>query len=480
MLIDKLRRNYSNKKKFSFFYNLFLTISLILAVILIISAVATNTIYTTHLRESIYESDLNVLSQINKNYIMINELMQSFLLRISNDDKATRLMFSSSNYDAREILSQMEVMSSYRSNTVFVDSFYLYREDTSVFYCIGENNVIRNSSNMFDSDIVDIIESFSTEDKNIILIPREIPVSPYTTTLSKKVYTYILPRFNYSTGDLEYVYVVNVDASWLMDSVITENGNENSEGSRLVVLDEENVILAHTHKEYFGTKYENEGCLYEIRNSESDIGSFEIIIDGEEYFLSYINNSEKGILLFNITYKDQLFGRITRINKLTIIIVSGLFLISILVSYFASRILFNPISVLKSNLQNLFFSNIKENSGSRNEFILMQESFENIHNRFKNLESFKKGNLDSLRHSILFEMLFNASFSEKAFADKCREYNFKVDIRKNMQLLSFTIDNYQAFIDRGDFLEIGNTLYDIIDDFLSDNYNCELIHVNNN
>jgi len=481
MLTDKFRRNYSNKRKFSFFYNLFLSISLILAVLLIISAVAANTLYSTHLRESIYESDLSVLSQINKNYIMINELMQSFLLRISNDDIATQLMFSSSsNYDAREILSQMEVMNSYRSNTVFVDSFYLYREDTSAYYCIGESSVIRTENDMFDSEIVGIINGLSADNKNIILIPREIPVSPYTTTLSKKVYTYILPRFNYSTGALEYVYVVNVDASWLMDSVITEKSDAEGETTQLIVLNEDNIILAHTEKELFGTKFPDEDYLLQIRESDAATGSFEITIDDEEYFLSYINNAKKDILLFNITYKNQLFGRINLINKLTIVIVTVMFLVSILVSYFASKILYNPISELKSNLQNLFFSNAGEASGSRNEFVIMKESFENIHSQYKNLESFKKGNLDNLRHSILFEVLFNKSFSEKAFSEKCREYNFKVDTSKNMQLLGFTIDNYPEFIARQNYIDIGNTLYNIVNDNLSNIFKCEVIHVNNN
>ena len=111
---------------------------------------------------------------------------------------------------------------------------------------------------------------------------------------------------------------------------------------------------------------------------------------------------------------------------------------------------------------------------------MLYEVITNIHSQYKNLESFKKGNLDNLRHSILFEVLFNKSFSEKAFSEKCREYNFKVDTSKNMQLLGFTIDNYPEFIARQNYIDIGNTLYNIVNDNLSNIFKCEVIHVNNN
>ena len=477
-MIEKndIKHSYSKRKSLSFFYVLFLVISLIIISVIITTFVVFNNVYSRHLKEALNEANLKNLSQIKNSYVTMNDFVESFLFRLTNDLKAKQLIYTeNTSENSYEINVLMKWMGSYRANTAFISSLYLYNNKAKIFYSIGNNNVIREHDEMYDEEIVEIIDSLDTENNQITLKPRIIPNSPYTKNKSKKVYTYILTKVNHDTEILEYVYVVNVESSWIEDNVLDISFQNLEEESELLIINSENEVLAHSDKSLFATKLDNINYIEYLNNSLNDREYLEWVIDDEEYFISY--DKADDIYFINLTKNEVLYERIRLINRISLIITAVFLMLGLVLSYLISKVFYGPVIKLKNNMKELFNDKDKYLITSNNEFAFMNSMFKNVYEDYQELELFKSKNIRNIRHKILFDLLLNSDFNIEEFKRMHAEYNFIIDIEKRMQILVFSIDNYKKLIDENEKSLVQSMLYDILAETFERSFNAEIIHI---
>lgn len=439
-----LQTNTINIQKFSFFYNLFIYISLLVIIIIIISSIGVNRLHSKQLNTTIGDFNEKMLSSTSYNFEFMHQSVESLLLRLSTDVKVNQLIYTEVIPESLlDVHRLMEVMTSFKQNAEFIQSFYLYNDRTETFFTIGSANTIRSKEEMFDKDIIDIINKSLEDAPTINVYPRTVVASPYNTTIEVEVYTYVLTVKNYSDGSLEKAYVVNVMADWFLDSIEIMTDKNMSNNSSLVVYKTDGTIMAFSGNDDIARRLEDEVYFNAVMEENVDKGSISFKSEGQTYMVSFNKLELDGIVIVSIVEEDQLYSEIRVMNLVTLFLMVVLLFFGVITAFILSKVFYKPISNLKSNLQLLFDGSEEDNQG--NEFQLMQSLFEDVHSNLLRLKSFKTSNMASLKEQMLVNILKKKIIHLDEVEEKCLDLELAVDVKQRMQLLFFDIDYYKVF-----------------------------------
>ena len=182
-----LKRIKLSGKSKSFLLKLFFEIS-ILSILLV--SLISFILYRNYIREStntisIYNQKL--LLQTCSNFEFMDKYIRNFEDGMYSNNKATYLM----TFKDEDFLTMSQYIYDIRDityNIPFVNSIYLYNGNILSFFCIGEYSMIRNRSDMYDKEIVNILNNIDVK-KNLGPIARKMPFSDYAQEKIINVYT---------------------------------------------------------------------------------------------------------------------------------------------------------------------------------------------------------------------------------------------------------------------------------------------------
>ncbi len=466
-------KNTGEKSK-SFFFKLFVLISILVIVIIFLVSLVMNSIFTRHATDTIQTSNQKILSQISFNFRYMDAFVNQFIVN-TFEDKKTKILLYSDVEDMSKLIEGVDYLDANRYNSPFVQSYYLYNAETEYFFCLGKANVRRNKDEMYDREVVDILESVKPYDA-LKPIARTIPISPFEIAYKTNVYTYVLCSFDPKSDDLTEAIIVNIDADWIINNIKAMTSKQLGQENIFMMVDRTGTVLGHTSDDMFLTNVSKEPYIKEILSSGYPTGIFKKAIDNHSFYITYSTLEESDVTFISISPENSLSENFLVIQKLLAVIVVVVLVIGLCASFIMSKVLYAPLRTLQGNLRLLFNVPPADTYGQKDEFKHMNNVFLKLKTDMKNLRDFRNNNLDSVKNQYLMHLIGASPIDAEGIQSHLKQCGAKLTFDRKMLLVLYTIDHCQEFLKNrssNDANALCTAIANEIDRLLEQNFICE-------
>jgi YesN/AraC family two-component response regulator len=429
------------KKSTSFFHKLVLLTSILVIVIIVLVSLVMNSVFTKHLEDKIHDSNKKILSQISYNFKYMDTFVRRFILNTFEDNKTKVLLYSKED-DILNLLEGIEYLDTNRNNSPFIQSYYLYNSETENFFCLGTANVLRKKDEMYDREIVEILENI-TPYNTLKPIARTIPVSPYQVDNKINVYTYILCNFDMKTDALKEAIVVNVDSDWIFDNIKSMSDEHLGQESIFMMVDRNGTVLGHTFDNMYLTNLSKEAYIERIISSQSPTGVFKQEIDEDIYYITYSTLKQSDVLFISMSLEKSLDENFHVMKQLLIIISVIILVIGLCASFIMSKVLYAPIRILKNYVKLSFTASKLSSDTSQDEFQLIQNVLTEMKTDIVSLNEFRDKNIEKIKHQYIMQLTTNPPKDIDTMQKQIDQYGMNIHLDKKMILLLCNIDHHQ-------------------------------------
>lgn len=316
----------------------------------------------------IYKSVSTNLSQTSQSASIMTATAKSLCTQIYYDKNISKLLYND-DLSIIEMTAALSQLNSYRETSPFIDSIYIYSGRTGTFYVNSAytKNPIISKADFYDKEIIDIIDGKHKQYTPFYPLPRRIELDESTGATSN-IYTYI--KYDALRKDsLDYAVVVNISETWLhkvVDGLIA-NSEDNT-----FIIDNRGVISSNSWKYPMMTNMSSTSFIQRILSSKNSSGWFTSDVDGIYSFVAYTSTDLLGWKYIRIIPYKEIVGSINDMRVNTVVIGVIILLCGVLVSFFLSKRLYQPINHMISKLKEMEVD--KHNSEQK----LRQEFFKNL------------------------------------------------------------------------------------------------------
>lgn len=404
-----MRFNYFLDRQHRFYIRIFLVLVLFVVItILILSFI----LFLNF--ESIATSQINSfvrdnLSKISYSATFMSDTAKTLLLQIYRDNSIKALL---NNFISET--NSLEVsylrLKSYMNSTPFIHSIYVYNGSSGNLYFDAEGSSSYISTDFFDKEILDIVTD-KEKGKPFIPIPRKIKRN--TSLDFENVYTFIFYELPVRHSKEDNLIVLNISEDWMKN--IIESLDSNQQGDIFLINNKGQGVISGGNFPMLAD-LSSERHIQKIINSDIPSGYFLENINGIKSLVTYVSSEDERIdwkFVHIIPYKN-ITKKIDVMKINTILIGAIILLIGLLISYFTSLKLYNPICKILENLKKL------EGEKRRNLHTIKQELLGNFikTGSQRDLEFIDYNiNLDPSGHFIVIILMIDR------FSDFCSKYN---------------------------------------------------------
>ena len=187
------------------------------AIVVLLSIILSSFLYYNFKKSALnilHQSNVKLLSEISYSAKYMNDLGKNFCTSVFVSNDTIPLMYSKTEdiWTMGNSLRKLDITSVPSS---YIQSIYIYNHSLDLYLSTSTNN-FNNSEDFYDKEIVEIMKSTTSSEKNLCLtpIPRIIPpnnsASGYTN-----VFTYILYDTSDTIGKVEGATILNIKEDWL-------------------------------------------------------------------------------------------------------------------------------------------------------------------------------------------------------------------------------------------------------------------------
>lgn len=450
MFLFKFKQIKISGKPKSFFLKLFFQISILsILLVLLISYV----LYSNYVKEStntISFYNQKLLLQTCSNFDFMDGYVRDTAYNISLNNKAIYLM-SNSNEDDFYQTQYISDINEFISQIPFINSIYLYNGNTSKYYCISEFAMIRNKSEMFDREIVGILDSPSSIEM-LSPIARRIPFSDYEQQRLEDVYTYILYNLDSKTKKLNDAVVINVNATYLFNILNATAVQQFGENTSMIVMNKNGTVYGHTKGNQFKKNISNNDYIKRILSANDSSGFFYNKIENLNSVVNYQYINDSDLIFVIITTNQHIIDFVNKIKLTSVVVCICAVLLGLLLSYMLSINFYSPVKNLYKNMKE--FLNSTEPFPNaivrKNEFEFISNTMTQISGKMTHLESFKSSSMQIIKQQYLSKLLSGSMEIVDDIAQKFIQYNVNINLDFKFILILFKIDHYNDFINKFD------------------------------
>ncbi|WP_256865444.1 helix-turn-helix domain-containing protein [Paenibacillus sp. 32352] len=355
-----IRSFVKNRKLYTVFL---MSITLCIAVTLMISSYVYYRNYTGIALEQAYQSDVNSLTGKSKEVIGMTDSAQALSFQIYRNSTIGKLLYYPvpNIYD---VTAAMVEISNYLNSMLFIESILVYNSASDTFYVAahsGQNGIFTRSE-LADTGILDILSHFN-EYKPFTPIPRSYDISSDTKeTIS--AYTYLCYDAINKNQTINSAVVVNISASWINKDIAPDH--ESTPGQAYILDDKNRMLSITTLLPPRWSEADNALILNHVAGSKS--GYFIDKINGEKALVTFTEKDSLGWQYVRITPYRTLTNSIGTIRNTTMAIASVILLAGFIISWLLSGILYRPIRRMMHKVHSLeterrdHFQTIKQNA----------------------------------------------------------------------------------------------------------------------
>lgn len=397
----------SGKPK-SFLLKLFFEISILsILLVLLISFF----LYRNYIKEStntISNYNQKLLMQTCSNFEFMDKYISNFGEGMYSNSKATYLL----TYKDEDILTMSQYiydLSDIRYSIPFVHSIYMYNRNISSFFCIGEYSMKRSRSEMYDREIVSILDNIDTK-KIVGPIARKMPFSDYAQERIIDVYTYIMYTLD-QNNNVADALIINTDATYLFNNLFSTAREQFGEKTSMIVIDKKGTVYGHSQKSLFKTNISNLDYIKKIQTSNNSSGFFSYKIEEISSVVNYQYLKDSDLIFIVITPNQHIIDFINKTKLTSVIICLCAVLLGLLLSYILSLNFYTPV---------------------------------------KRLEIFKSSSIDIVKERYLCNLLTGSPDNLETIKEKFLQYNVQINPDNKFILIVFKIDQYSDFLKKYD------------------------------
>lgn len=344
-----MQRTQDNKNVYR---NILLSIILSIVITLLVSSTVLYFNFDNIALKQVYESDSNSLMQTSQEILKVTETATSFSFQIYRDFVISKLLFYDKP-DIYDITSAMQQLNNYRFAMPFIDSIYVYNGKSDLFY-VSSNNFqsgIQTKSTIGDQGMVDILDHFQNYTP-FLPVPRTFnPIGNDQLIVSKVgIYSYLCYDAININKSLNSAVIVNISESFINKSL---KNITNSRSNNEFIINNEGLLLSTDGSNPVSSDYSNKNYIKKITANASSPGFFVDSVEGAKSLISYTAPDSLGWRYVRTTPYSIITQEIKSMRAKTIYIGLSILLLGLLVSFFTSRKLFDPIDKVIRNLKTL-------------------------------------------------------------------------------------------------------------------------------
>lgn len=401
-------------KNYTLIVKLFIALSLFIIIPVIIVATISNYTIMDYSEDEITKWSIDKLKASNRITGLLTDLVRKDAVRISMDSNLTNF-YDYTNFQAnsknKEDLFIMYKIQNMLAGIVNINdryhSVYLYLDNSN--YVITSEKVCLKE-NFDDTEwIKPYMYSKYLKEPIAWLNPRLTSQRRSSNTgdgldesksssSSNYVLSYIYPLTSYTT-ELSGAIVVNIYENQL--SKLINSDNLNNEGY-IGIINSKGDVVTDVDKTSVGSNISSKDYITSILTDKQQIGDLTTKINGKKYLITYSKADINDWIFVGTFSLDNLTNSFTSIRMLIIYICIGLLVIGILLSYFISRRLYNPVKKLVNEIKSRKGIDI---IGTENEVTLLSKAFDSLIKQEDHLFNTIEKNTRHLRENYLLGLL---------------------------------------------------------------------------
>ena len=425
--------------------------------------------------ENQFDADQKLLTQINYNLSYMNVIVKNVTTSIFYDDDLTSFIYGSSQEDIfKKITKLNKLVSTYD----FLNSIIYYNGINNAFYSDYSSN-----SEISNEVIYTKLKAFLSNPEQVAKMEL-IPFKYDSDTVNRSLNVFSYFMFNsleqYKPG--ESVLILNVKPEWIFESIKRLNDLGANEKSSIFVINEQAEVILEDSK--YSQLYTKASQLITKRQEQSGktVDSFSQILQGEKYLISYMTMEVNHWKVISIQPYSVVTNKTKQLRTTSIIVTVGFLVLSVLMSYFVARKLYQPIEKL---LKFVMLKNggqtgeqLKE-MDTKDELAFVERNYDHILTRFQHMEHTQdttQAILANFRLSLL--ITDSGGFKQGEIKELADHYRLKLQLDGKLILCIIKIDDYQEFIDN--IKPTGRQLYyfsilNITKELLENKFVCESV-----
>lgn len=472
--------NYFKTLKKSVFFKIFFFFLIPIAGMAIV-AFSINFYYENSFKNEITDRFKKVLTTISSTLdSTLYEVMQTTHMLTIDKNLVDIIYFSTpiSPEENYRFLSISDSLAKYGATKQLIDSVYLLHK--------GNNSVISSTGNFSYENFFDITYKYSAYDKNFWLSLTVPSIKGYrilnpsiveNTTFSQSRIVFPIAQSGLGYLRSQNLFVINISEERVSNIL---NQNKLTPNSNLFIINQHGTIFSHTDRGQILKTISDPTLLSKVTEKQDNLFIYE---KGSMKFL-IISHMPKGAYLEDFVYIAEipltdLFTRSNYIKTLVNIVLVVSIIISIFISFLASKRIYNPIYMLVNTLQQSFDIST-ETVSVKNEFEYLNHEIGSMIYKNKNLSQELSLALPIVCEQYLLKVLNSSEFilehETKEFLSKNNinfgHQNFMVAVVN----MNFTSEFYESF-SKEEQLVIYKSMFELIKSIFPKNYTVFILSV---
>lgn len=455
---------------------LFTFVIIITALILILSSM----LYYNYKSSSIAllkEMKTEILSKTSFSAVYMDTISKNFCQSLMLNNSIIAFA-NSNNEDILNISKAIQVLSSMANPNTYIHSAYVYNRKTDTIISTP-SNTFYNSSNFYDKDIIQLLNSPQNSKTPILYpIPRKAVNPEGSKTKYTNVYTYILFDTNNNRDNINNAIILNVDSDWLMMTISSIDNKMYTQGNEFLVATQDGIVVSHSAPDMFMSNIADQDYFRKIRSSSGSSGTFFNEIHHEKYVISYVTSENLGWTFLSMTPYASVFSSVQKNGTITIVFCLIILLLGLFFAYLASKKLYRPIDGLTNGIKQKLNPDSKPEQ-HMDEVGFIASAFNLMLDKTNSLESMKRNSAPLLKNEFLKNVLSGQVllWSGKNGAPK-KELGIHLDFTNHLFMYMLKIDFHKEFVDKHN--ENDRSLYryaitNIAKEITSEHYRNEVI-----
>jgi two-component system response regulator YesN len=455
-------------KKRKYFYSMLLKISLVTTIIVMALSTILYLKYKDYSVELLNDSNEVYMHQVVHNAEQVNEHIKSYAISMFNSLETISLMNDESP-SIKTVLNSMNALGLLLYSNLYIDSAYIYNGRMDTYYILGSDRLIRQGS-FYDQELVTLLKSEAVP--TLKPIARKMPMSQYNEG-KLDVLTYVIPEYFPGSKRLKNALILNVRTDNYLGSLTFDKNNNQP----IFFIKADGTVQAHEDSSVFLTNVSHEEYMGRILASSEESNHFIDQVNGQSSIVTYVKSQSLDWKLVSIIPYAQISHHLKGVQYITLTIALVMLAMSIVIMFYISKHLYNPVMNMRNKIiQQL--SNQVEEATVENEFEDVIAMFSSTHRKYRDLDQFKKMNIQNIQEKFLYDLL-NGGVPMHQIASQWKECS--LDIRQSDPLLVIVvkIDHYASFVHKysdSDKYLMKYALKNIADEIISLQFNCECMN----
>lgn len=417
------------RKKQSYFINI-LVLFLVLSIFIVLISTGLYFRRTQKIiQNAFFEKNMTSISQVSHMFDVLHAQLIPGLKEASyNNHIISRLMYADDISD-REMLDGIKYLDNLLLSYPLINSLYIYNGQINIF--ISTSRGLQNNYDFFDKEVLEIVKNNDNSLMNRYWPRKTQKNIGYNESVEGPVLTLLMGTTPENSTPLKGALISNIDVMELQNLLNTKYGTNNDE---IFIINHQGEWICQSRDD---SSVDIKGLFAQVRKLDEESGVFTTV---NNQLVSYQFNHRLGWYFFDVMPLDQINKEIFDVSRTIIFIMTGLLLISMILSYIATRRIYKPIDSLMHIMtnDNKSDSNILFKQESR-EFHFIADRYISVLNEKTNLEDSLEDLQDDYRLEIFRSIIDGQEY--QYWQDELQEEDLNF-ISKPISLFLIQIDNY--------------------------------------